>query len=106
MTLQLGWQRTVVLVGYDAVKEALVDQADDFTGRGPLPFLMKATKGYGNTRLSQMCVSEEQWFLGGLIPACLCVHTLWVRSGDQQRGAVASAAPLHPVDPQGLWDGT
>ncbi|XP_060928585.1 uncharacterized protein LOC133003016 [Limanda limanda] len=47
MTLHLGWQRTVVLVGYDAVKEALVDQADDFTGRGPLPFLMKATKGYG-----------------------------------------------------------
>lgn len=50
MTLYLGWQRTVVLVGYDAVKEALVDQADDFTGRGPLPFLVKATKGYGNIR--------------------------------------------------------
>lgn len=50
MTLYLGWQRTVLLTGYDAVKEALVDQADDFTGRGPLPFLLKATKGYGNTR--------------------------------------------------------
>lgn len=50
MTLYLGWQRMVVLVGYDAVKEALVDQADDFTGRGPLPFLMKTTKGYGNIR--------------------------------------------------------
>lgn len=49
MTLHLGWQRTVVLVGYDAVKEALVDQADDFTGRAPLPFIMKATNGYGNT---------------------------------------------------------
>uniref|UniRef100_A0A671WVC7 Cytochrome P450 2F3-like n=1 Tax=Sparus aurata TaxID=8175 RepID=A0A671WVC7_SPAAU len=48
MTLYLGWQRVVVLVGYDAVKEALVDQADDFTGRGPLPFLLKITKGYGN----------------------------------------------------------
>ncbi|KAK1899702.1 Cytochrome P450 2G1 [Dissostichus eleginoides] len=47
MTVYLGWQRTVVLVGYDAVKEALVDQADDFSGRGPLPFLMKTTKGYG-----------------------------------------------------------
>ncbi|KAM6987522.1 LOW QUALITY PROTEIN: cytochrome P450 2Y3 [Tautogolabrus adspersus] len=47
MTVYLGWQRTIVLVGYDAVKGALVDQADDFTGRGPLPFLMKATKGYG-----------------------------------------------------------
>ncbi|KAM7412668.1 hypothetical protein PAMA_020172 [Pampus argenteus] len=47
MTLYLGWERTVVLVGYDAVKEALVDQADDFTGRGPLPFILKATNGYG-----------------------------------------------------------
>ncbi|XP_068601194.1 cytochrome P450 2F3-like [Brachionichthys hirsutus] len=47
MTLYLGWQRTVVLVGYDAVKEGLVDQAEDFTGRGPVPFLIKATKGYG-----------------------------------------------------------
>ncbi|XP_069389881.1 cytochrome P450 2A10-like [Paralichthys olivaceus] len=47
MTFYLGRQRTVVLVGYDAVKEALVDQADDFMGRGPLPFLIKATKGYG-----------------------------------------------------------
>ncbi|KAI4815770.1 hypothetical protein KUCAC02_005897, partial [Chaenocephalus aceratus] len=47
MTVYLGWQRTVALVGYDAEKEALVDHADDFTGRGPLPFLMKATNGYG-----------------------------------------------------------
>uniref|UniRef100_A0A669F936 Cytochrome P450, family 2, subfamily Y, polypeptide 3 n=1 Tax=Oreochromis niloticus TaxID=8128 RepID=A0A669F936_ORENI len=47
MTLYMGRQRTVVLVGYDAVKEALVDQADDFTGRMPVPFLLKATKGYG-----------------------------------------------------------
>uniref|UniRef100_A0A3P9PYV8 Cytochrome P450 2G1-like n=1 Tax=Poecilia reticulata TaxID=8081 RepID=A0A3P9PYV8_POERE len=36
MTFNLGWQRVVVLVGYDAVKEALVDQADDFTGRAIL----------------------------------------------------------------------
>ncbi|KAF7665318.1 hypothetical protein LDENG_00147620 [Lucifuga dentata] len=47
MTVYLGWQRTVVLVGYDTVKEALVDHADEFTGRGPLPFLLKATKGFG-----------------------------------------------------------
>ncbi|XP_059186650.1 cytochrome P450 2G1-like [Centropristis striata] len=47
VTVYLGWQRVVVLVGYDAVKEALVDRADDFVGRGPVPFLYKATKGYG-----------------------------------------------------------
>lgn len=56
MTLYLGWQRTVVLVGYDAVKEALVDQADDFTGRGPLPFLMKVTNGYGTSDPIQLTV--------------------------------------------------
>ncbi|RVE65280.1 hypothetical protein OJAV_G00133770 [Oryzias javanicus] len=49
MTIYMGWQRTVALVGYDAVKEALVDQADDFVGRAPLPFLYKATRGYGIT---------------------------------------------------------
>uniref|UniRef100_A0A3P8QI72 Cytochrome P450, family 2, subfamily Y, polypeptide 3 n=1 Tax=Astatotilapia calliptera TaxID=8154 RepID=A0A3P8QI72_ASTCA len=47
MTVYLGWQRTVVLVGYDAVKEALVDQADDFTGRAPTPFLHNPNKKYG-----------------------------------------------------------
>ncbi|XP_044059588.1 cytochrome P450 2F3-like [Siniperca chuatsi] len=47
ITVHLGRQRVVVLVGYDAVKEALVDQADDFTGRGPLPLLLRATRGYG-----------------------------------------------------------
>uniref|UniRef100_A0A7N6A8B3 Cytochrome P450, family 2, subfamily Y, polypeptide 3 n=1 Tax=Anabas testudineus TaxID=64144 RepID=A0A7N6A8B3_ANATE len=49
ITVYLGLQRTVVLVGYDVVKEALVDQADDFTGRGQIPFLLKATRGYGLT---------------------------------------------------------
>ncbi|XP_074535189.1 cytochrome P450 2G1-like [Halichoeres trimaculatus] len=47
ITLYLGPQRVVVLVGFETVKEALVDQADDFTGRGPVPFLLRATKGYG-----------------------------------------------------------
>lgn len=48
MTVGLGPQRTVVLVGYEVVKDALVDHADDFLGRGPLPFLMKPTRGYGS----------------------------------------------------------
>ncbi|XP_070685956.1 cytochrome P450 2G1-like [Pempheris klunzingeri] len=47
VTVHMGYKRAVVLVGYDAVKEALVDQADDFTGRGPLPFLIRITNGYG-----------------------------------------------------------
>uniref|UniRef100_A0A673BVH5 Cytochrome P450, family 2, subfamily Y, polypeptide 3 n=1 Tax=Sphaeramia orbicularis TaxID=375764 RepID=A0A673BVH5_9TELE len=47
VTLYLGPQRVVVLIGYEAVKEALVDQAEDFIGRGPFPFLVKVTDGYG-----------------------------------------------------------
>uniref|UniRef100_A0A3B3IF32 Cytochrome P450, family 2, subfamily Y, polypeptide 3 n=1 Tax=Oryzias latipes TaxID=8090 RepID=A0A3B3IF32_ORYLA len=47
MTIYMGWQRAMALVGYDAVKEALVDQADDFVGRAPLPFFYRASRGYG-----------------------------------------------------------
>ena len=47
MTVYLGRQRAVVLVGYEAVKEALVDQAEDFIGRAPVPFLVRVTRGYG-----------------------------------------------------------
>lgn len=50
MTVTWGHHRSVVLVGFDVVKEALVDQADDFTG--PIPILVKATRGYGNTEIS------------------------------------------------------
>lgn len=65
MTLYMGWQRTVVLVGYDAVKEALVDQADDFTGRMPVPFLLKATKGYGK-KTPHICFQDKLFCLTGL----------------------------------------
>ncbi|CAL1571053.1 unnamed protein product [Knipowitschia caucasica] len=47
ITIYLGWQRAVALVGYEAVKEALVDQAEDFSGRAPIHFFNKATRGYG-----------------------------------------------------------
>ncbi|XP_043115538.1 cytochrome P450 2G1-like [Puntigrus tetrazona] len=47
MTVYIGSQRMVVLVGYDTVKEALVDQAEDFTGRAPIPFIFQILRGYG-----------------------------------------------------------
>ncbi|CAL8334319.1 unnamed protein product [Boreogadus saida] len=47
MTLYLANQRLVVLVGYDVIKEALVENPDDFTSRGPVPLLVRATRGYG-----------------------------------------------------------
>ncbi|KAM7103440.1 cytochrome P450 2H1-like isoform 2-T10 [Ciconia maguari] len=46
-TIYLGLQKIVVLYGYDVVKEALIDQADDFSGRGNLPLLKRLFQGTG-----------------------------------------------------------
>ncbi|XP_057254938.1 cytochrome P450 2H2-like [Pezoporus wallicus] len=46
-TIHLGPQKTVVLYGYDVVKEALIDWADNFSGRGNLPLFKRVFKGTG-----------------------------------------------------------
>ncbi|XP_069799555.1 cytochrome P450 2G1-like isoform X2 [Dendropsophus ebraccatus] len=46
-TLYFGHHPVVVLCGYDAVKEALIDQAEEFSGRGRLPTVDQYVKGYG-----------------------------------------------------------
>lgn len=46
-TIYLGSRPVVVLWGYDAVKEALIDQAEEFGGRGQQAFLNWFFKGYG-----------------------------------------------------------
>ncbi|OWK07539.1 hypothetical protein Celaphus_00008582, partial [Cervus elaphus hippelaphus] len=46
-TLYLGSQTTVVLHGYEAVKEALIGQGDEFLGRGPIPIIDDTQRGYG-----------------------------------------------------------
>ncbi|KAM4019979.1 cytochrome P450 2G1-like [Anomaloglossus baeobatrachus] len=46
-TLHYGSQPVVVLCGYEAVKEALVDQGEVFGDRGPIPLLERFTQGYG-----------------------------------------------------------
>ncbi|MBN3290236.1 CP2C7 protein, partial [Polypterus senegalus] len=47
MTIYLGSMRVVVLVGFEAVHEALVQQADVFAGRGVSPLTMKLTGDFG-----------------------------------------------------------
>ncbi|XP_072849437.2 cytochrome P450 2G1 isoform X1 [Pogona vitticeps] len=46
-TVYLGPRRVVVLCGHEAVKEALVDQGEDFSGRGELASLDRNFKGFG-----------------------------------------------------------
>lgn len=46
-TVYLGSQRVVVLWGYEAVKEALVDQAEEFGGREGLALVERTSKGNG-----------------------------------------------------------
>ncbi|XP_075389841.1 cytochrome P450 2C23-like [Tenrec ecaudatus] len=46
-TLRLGPQLTVILHGYEAVKEALIDQGDEFMGRGSIPIAEDTLRGCG-----------------------------------------------------------
>uniref|UniRef100_A0A7N9CSY4 unspecific monooxygenase n=1 Tax=Macaca fascicularis TaxID=9541 RepID=A0A7N9CSY4_MACFA len=46
-TLYFGLQRVVVLHGYEAVKEALIDLGEEFSGRGHNPLVDRANRGFG-----------------------------------------------------------
>ncbi|XP_072836090.2 cytochrome P450 2C5 isoform X1 [Pogona vitticeps] len=46
-TVYLGLQRIVVLCGYEVMKEALVDHAEEFSGRGQLPAFSKDFNEHG-----------------------------------------------------------
>ncbi|XP_073530060.1 cytochrome P450 2K1-like [Phyllobates terribilis] len=46
-TLQLGVEKVVVICGYEAVKDALVNHADEFSGRPKVALLDEMFKGHG-----------------------------------------------------------
>uniref|UniRef100_A0A8C8W6W8 unspecific monooxygenase n=1 Tax=Peromyscus maniculatus bairdii TaxID=230844 RepID=A0A8C8W6W8_PERMB len=46
-TLYMGMKPSVVLHGYEAVKEALIDHGEEFAGRGSFPVSEKVNKGLG-----------------------------------------------------------
>ncbi|XP_059109460.1 cytochrome P450 2G1 [Peromyscus eremicus] len=46
-TVYFGPRPVVILYGYEAMKEALIDQADDFSGRGEMPTIDKNFQGHG-----------------------------------------------------------
>ncbi|XP_030074127.1 cytochrome P450 2A5-like isoform X3 [Microcaecilia unicolor] len=47
--LYIGPEMTVILSGYEAVKEALIDQAEVFGGRGKTEIFEQAVQGFGMT---------------------------------------------------------
>ncbi|XP_076691477.1 cytochrome P450 2C27-like isoform X4 [Callospermophilus lateralis] len=47
-TLYLGMKPIVVLHGYEAVKEALVDNGEEFAGRDSIPIFERCNKGLGS----------------------------------------------------------
>ncbi|KAM4695600.1 cytochrome P450 2G1-like [Rhinophrynus dorsalis] len=46
-TLYFGSRPVVMLSGYKAVKEALIDQGEEFSGRGQMPTMDRVFQGYG-----------------------------------------------------------
>lgn len=60
-TLYFGMRPTVVLYGYEAVKEALVDLGEEFSGRGSFPVAEKVNKGLGKCEYNGVHVWVEPW---------------------------------------------
>ena len=56
-TLYFGMKPTVVLHGYEVVKEALIDLGEEFSRRGSYPVFQRATKGYSRC----VCVGVQHW---------------------------------------------
>nr|XP_034966283.1 cytochrome P450 2K6-like isoform X3 [Zootoca vivipara] len=48
-SIQMGPRKTVVLAGYETVKEALVNQADAFADRPIVPMFQELSQGFGNS---------------------------------------------------------
>ncbi|XP_075717051.1 cytochrome P450 2C5-like [Rhinoderma darwinii] len=46
-SVQFGMQKVVVLYGCDAIKDAFVNHAEEFSGRADIPIFKETAKGYG-----------------------------------------------------------
>lgn len=67
-TVHLGHQKTVVLTGYEAVKEALVGTGQELAGRPPIAIFQLINGGGGR------CVREEGARMRGARRACPCLR--------------------------------
>ncbi|KAM5165067.1 cytochrome P450 2C5-like [Mantella aurantiaca] len=46
-SIQIGEEKMVILCGYETVKDALINHADEFSGRPVVPLFHEITKGHG-----------------------------------------------------------
>uniref|UniRef100_A0A8C5RFX0 Cytochrome P450 family 2 subfamily W member 1 n=1 Tax=Laticauda laticaudata TaxID=8630 RepID=A0A8C5RFX0_LATLA len=60
-TLHFGRQKIVVLVGYEAVKEALLSKGNEFVDRPPIPILPKAQRRKGVCSSGMFFSIGEMW---------------------------------------------
>lgn len=47
-SVQIGTQKMVILCGYETVKDALINHAEEFSERPYIPIFQDVTKGHGN----------------------------------------------------------
>ncbi|KAM9316379.1 uncharacterized protein PAF06_007389 [Gastrophryne carolinensis] len=47
LSVQIGMEKMVVLCGYDTIKDALINHAEEFSDRPETPLFAKTTKGHG-----------------------------------------------------------
>uniref|UniRef100_A0A8C9PT07 unspecific monooxygenase n=1 Tax=Spermophilus dauricus TaxID=99837 RepID=A0A8C9PT07_SPEDA len=63
-TVYLGTRPTVVLHGYEAVKEALNDHGEVFSGRGSFPVVERVAKGLGKWKVMRRFLVMTLWNFG------------------------------------------
>ncbi|KAM5151822.1 cytochrome P450 2K1-like [Mantella aurantiaca] len=76
-TFHFGSKKLVVISGYRAVKDALVNQADDFGERGNMPFIKLM-----NTDKDKLLVPVLTLALGQLPAFCLLDHGIMFANGE------------------------
>mgnify|MGYP002153692313 CR=1 FL=1 len=67
-SLMMGSQLTVVLSGYDVIKEGFKTNGDKFPNRGYMPLIERASRSMGKNMLTKVCcfsskiVLKLQWY--------------------------------------------
>lgn len=100
-TVYFGSRPIVVLCGHETVKEALIDKAEEFSGRKTMPTLERTFQDYGERWEGW---EEKNPFLQ--FPVVLTSNSHYShRGGVCQRGTVEAATPVLPHHLEEFWDG-